>query len=169
MAEAEKKPKRSEKMYGKGPKISDEPAGKKPDAGGGVREGGAPKPKVAAVEGEGRMTEGGNAGGDVMAGTDGIPTMHQESTERMETHHRHERERGDMMHRHEREHMQREMGHHHEKHAEMNKRHEEERRSMNTRHEREHKELGERHAGMAEEGPTGGMTEKDEGKAGTEK
>ena len=168
MAETEKKPKRSDKMYGKGPKISAEPEGKKPDAGGGVREGGAPKPKAAATEGEGTMTEGGNAGGDVMAGTDGIPTMHQHSAERMEVHHRHERERSDMMHRHEREHMQRAMGHHKESHEAMNKRHEEERRTMNTRHEKEHRDMGERHAGMGAEGPTGGMTEKPEGKAGTE-
>ena len=164
MAETEKKPKRSDKMYGKGPKISAEPEGKKPDAGGGVREGGAPKPKVAAVEGEGTMTKGGNAGGDVMAGTDGIPTMHQHSTERMEVHHRHMREHTEMMGRHEREHAMRAMGHHHLCDEGMNARHHEERKAMHSRHEKEHRDLGERHAA----GPTGGMTEKPEGKAGTE-
>lgn len=164
---AEKKS-RSERMYGKGPSIVDEPA--EGDVNRSTNEQGAKdevEKTAAKPETRADMKSGGNAKGDVMAGTDGIMTHHQHSAERTETHHRHMHEQHALHERHEREHMMRAMGHHHESHEEMNDRHHEERRKMHTRHEKEHRELGERHEESGE-GPTAGIKEKPEGKGGTE-
>ena len=139
---AEKKAARSAKMYGKGPRIEDKDVETKIEAGG------APEPAKTVSSGSGDTKSGGDAKGDVMAGTDGVETHHQHSGERMEMHHRHERERGDMMHRHEREHMMRATGHHHEKHEAMHERHESEMRAMHTRHEGEHRAMHDRHEDM---------------------
>jgi len=163
MADKEQKAARgshAKTMYGKGPRIEDK------DVTATIKEGGAPEPKKTASAGEGDMKRGGDAKADVMAGTDGIPTMHQHSAERTEVHHRHMREHTELHGRHEREHMMRAMGKHHESHEEMNARHHEERRTMHTRHESEFKMLGARHVGT---GPTDGIEDQSEGKAGTEK
>jgi hypothetical protein len=163
MAETEKKPEpqrevrkaRSSKMYGDGPRIEDK------DVKAPVKKGGAPEPARTVSKGDGDMKHGGDTKGDVMAGTDGIPTEHhQHSSERTEAHHRRMREHADMHHRHEREHMLRVMGHHHEDHEKMSARHHEEMRSMHTRHEKEHREMADRHMGGG--GPTDGI--RDEGK-----
>lgn len=148
------------KLYGKSPKIENEPV----DAVGDTdtsghsekaREKAAEPPKT-----EGTMDKGGDAKGDVMAGTDGIKTHHMH--ERNETHARHMHEHATMHNRHMHEHMMGEAD---------GERHHKERQKMHTRHESEMKEMDERHGGTSasEEGPSGGMKDKDIGKAGTEK
>src|SRR5262245_33898320 len=95
------------RMYGRGPKIDAE----REPPGGAAGGGAAAEPKEAPRQE--KKDEGPK--GDVMAGTDGIPTHHHEqSGERAALHHRHVAEHHDMHHRHEREHLMRVMGHHKE-------------------------------------------------------
>ena len=158
----------SARLYGKAPKIEPEGDGDLVQSAGGAPMGAAAEAeKTTGAKAD--MTHGGNAKEDVMAGTDGIPTHHhQHAAERAELHHRHMHEHHEMHHRHEREHLMRVMGHHHEKHHEMHARHQEERRKMHTQHEREQREMHERHEEGAT-GPTGGITQRSEGKSGTER
>jgi hypothetical protein len=155
----------SKKMYGKSPRIAPEPAeGDTVDSGGGAPDAAAEAAEATAgaPEAQGDMQEGPAPKGNVMAGTDGIPTSHH--TQAME--------RTEMHHRHEHEHLMHSMGHHHEEKAEMHRRHEKERRQMHRRHEDADDESeGEMRAADRSDksGPTGGMKEKSEGKAGTEK
>ena len=90
-----------------------------------------------------------------MAGTDGIPTRHVQ--EMNETSARHMNEHMMMHGRHVHDVMTGEAD---------GERHHKERQKMHTRHESEMKDVHERH--MGGEGPTGGATEKEEGKGGTE-
>lgn len=153
MADKEKKPARSSTMYGKGPRIEDKDVSVK------ERSGGAPEPAKTVSAGNGDMKSGGAPKGDVMAGTDGIPTSHHEhARERDSMHHRHMAEHHSMHERHERDHLMHTMGHAKEDMEAMHERHEGERRSMHTRHESERKTMHERHEGMGE-GPTGGIKE----------
>ncbi len=171
MAEEEKKPKRSEKMYGKGPKIEAEREGDKVKSEGGApKEANAEADKTAGdppshVETSDVGKSGTEAKGDVMAGTDGIETHHVHSGERMQMHGRHMLEAVDMAHRHDKEHMLRVTGNHGEDHGTMNGRHNSEFRSMHTRHEQDHRALGARQAG----GPSAGIEEKEVGPSGTNK
>ena len=148
MAEEKKEKKRSsEKLYGKPPKI--EPAPKKGDT---VKsEGGAPKEAAKEAEksaGDPVTKEthseigesGTEAKGDVMAGTDGIPTSHTES--------------GDGL----REHMK-DLHSHHERMM----------RDLHEHHMQAMKEIGKRHLAMhTKNGESGGMKEEDIGKGGEE-
>lgn len=167
MAEEPKKS-RSQKMYGKGPRIEAESG--EGDVNRSTSEQGAKKEveKTAGKpETKGDMKHGGNAKGDVMAGTDGIMTHHQHSAERTEMHHRHRMEHEEHHHRHEREHMMRTMGHHSEDHEEMHERHHGEMKRLHSKHEKEMREMHDRHEEHGD-GPTAGIKEKPEGKGGTE-
>lgn len=124
---------------------------------------GDPKPS-------GDMTHGSDAKGDVMAGTDGIPTHHHaQNAERSEMHHRHILETVQQHGRQQQDHLMRAMGHHAEDMSAMHQRHHSERRTLHTTHEREMKDTHSRHEMMGGEGPSAGMTEKRIGNAGTEK
>lgn len=158
MAEEEKKAEKkssSSKMYGKSPRIEKAPA--KGDT---VKsEGGAPKEAAAKAEesagepkSEATYSEVGDGGtnaakGDVMAGTDGIPTHHMQSNEREAMHGRQSTERAEAHGRHERDHLMRATGNSSESHEDMTKRHVVELRHMHAKHEKEVKDMGERHAG----------------------
>ncbi len=165
MAE-DKKPSRSSKMYGKGPKIEPEGKGDIVKSEGGAPKEAASEAKDTAGDPPSHTTKddagksGTEAKGDVMAGTDGIPTHHVQSGERTEAANRHMMEAKDMLGRHERDHLARSLGHGEMTHEDMNKAHEAERRVMNTRHEGDWRAMGKRHADVS-------MPTKDEGKSGT--
>lgn len=165
MAEAARKPP-SERMYGKGPKIEPEPSKGDTNKSGHQAEAKKEAEKTAGQpESKANMKDGGDTKGDVMAGTEGIPTHHHEQArERTEVHHRHMAEHASMHERHEREHLMRVMGHHEEDQEAMHERHHGEARRMHTSHEREMRDMHERH----EDGPSGGIKEKEIGKGGTE-
>lgn len=154
-------------LYGKSPRIEREPEKGDTDKSGHMAE--ASKTAEVTAEKpnpEGDMEHGGDTKGDVMAGTDGIPTSHHEhSRERSEMHHRHMAEHHEMHHRHEREHLMRVMGHHSEGHEDMHERHHKEKRALHTKHEREMRDMHDRHEDTAE-GPSGGIKEKKVDKVG---
>lgn len=160
MAE-EKKKKGAAGLYGKSPRIEDEPVKAGGDTNKSGHEEGAAEKAAEPAKTEGTMNEGGNAKGDVMAGTNGVPAHHMH--ELHETKARHVHEHMTMHNRHARE---LSMGE-----AEP-ERHHKERQKMHTRHETELKEVEERiHGGgsASENGPSGGMKDKDVGgKDGTE-
>lgn len=150
----------AKKLYSSGPKILPEGGGDKnksaktseakADA---EKTAGDPPDKTTETE-SAPVTE---AKGDVMAGTDGIPTHHTQAAERGEVHNRHMLEQKDLLHRHERDHLARSLGHGGEDFTVMSSRHNDERRSMHTRHEQEYRQVSSRHA----------MPTKNEGKTGT--
>ncbi len=168
MAEEEKKPSASKKLYGKTPKI--EPEGKGDTV---KSEGGAPKeaateakdtagdpPSHTETKSEGES--GTEAKGDVMAGTDGIPTYHTQSGERAAQHHRHMMEHVDGYHARERDHLMAATGNHAEAADAMMARHHAEMKSRHSGHEKDMRDMGSRHMSLD-------MPEKDEGKSGTNK
>lgn len=141
----DKKPTRSEKRYGGGPKIA-----AKEDMGEGVdREEAAPEPSRAKDDETAPETS-------PEAGTDGIPVQH--ASERAELHQQHQANLSQIHHRHEREHAARVAGQHAEDHEAMSDRHHAEVRSAHTMHERSMREMSKRHLGAVE----------DKGKTGTE-
>jgi hypothetical protein len=167
MAE-EKTKKGAGKLYGKSPRIKEKAVAGEGDTNKSGHEAEAAAAAAKPPRAEGTMKEGGNAKGDVMAGTAGVETHHH-AHERNQMHARHAHERHEMHVRHQHEHSMREAGHHHETHQAMAERHHKELQRMHTRHEGEHREMHERHfGGEGGEGPTGGITEKPEGKGGTE-
>lgn len=169
---AEKKS-RSERMYGNGPTITDEPEEGDKNRSGHQEEAHAAAKKTAGKsETKADMKSGGEAAADVMAGTDGIETHHTQSNEREAMHGRHMVAHAGMHGRHEKEHLARALGHAKESHEDMADRHEKEMRTMHTSHEREHREMSARHAGKMDKdgtGPSGGIEEKEVGKSGTNK
>ena len=149
----EKKKKGAAGMYGKSPKIEDEPVKKVGDENTSGHEEKAAEKAAEPPKTEGTMDKGGDAKGEVMAGTAGIPTHHMAERHGMIARHAHEMT--DLHHRHM---MERSMG------EADGERHHKERMKVHSRHEAEMKDLDERHGG----GPTGGKTEKEIGKGGTE-
>lgn len=168
MAEDEKKPSASKKLYGKTPKI--EPEGKGDTV---KSEGGAPKeaaseakdtagdpPSHTETKDEGKS--GTEAKGDVMAGTDGIPTFHTQSGERSQLHSRHMMAHVEAHHGRERDHLMQATGNHAEAPEAMMTRHHTELKHLNASHEKDLRDLHSRHASVE-------MPEKDVGESGTNK
>lgn len=155
----EKKPARSAKLYKKGPSIK--PEGKGDTNKSASEEGASAAAKKTAGDPPAPKDVSGESGsttkGDVMAGTDGIPTHHTQAGERMEIHKRHMVEHADMIGRHERDHLARSLGHGDVSHEDMVAAHHVERRTVHTRHESEWRHAGARHT----------MPQKSEGTSGT--
>lgn len=153
------------RLYGKSPRIDADPAdGDTIDTGGGAPAAAADAAgaTAGAPAAEGTMNTDQGPEGDVMAGTEGIPTHHHEaSRERAEMHHRQRTEHDEMHHRHEREHLMRVMGAHHEDRETMHERHHTERKALHSRHEKEMREMHARHEESPERGgkagPSGGI------------
>lgn len=167
----EKKPSKSAKMYGKGPKISAAPEKGDTNKSGHQEEAKKDADKTAGKpETKADMKSGGEAAADVMAGTDGIETTHVESNEREAMFGRQKGEHEAMHGRHEKEHILRATGHHTEDMKAMNDRHVMEKRTMHTRHEREMKDMNARHEGAKDgTGPDAGIKKEKVGNAGTNK
>lgn len=162
-------------LYGKPPRIeTDKASGDTVKSGGGAPKGAQAKAEktagspTAMTENKSVGDSGTNAKGDVMAGTDGIPTHHHtQHAERAELHHRHMMQHVQQHGKHQEEHLMQSMGHSSESASAMHERHHNERRSLHTSHEREMRDMHGRHEAMGT-GPSGGMVEKEVGKSGTQ-
>jgi len=163
MAEDEKKPSASKRLYSKTPKI--EPEGKGDTV---KSEGGAPKeaaseakstagdpPEKTETKSEGES--GTEAKGDVMAGTDGIPTYHTQSGERTAMHSRHMMAHVEAHHGRERDHLLAATGNHSESPEDMMTRHHTEMKQLHSSHEKDLRDFHNR------------ISEKEVGTSGTEK
>lgn len=150
----------AKKLYAQGPKIKPDDKGdtnKSANQQGskvGAERTAASPPKPSDVSGK----TGSTTKGDVMAGTDGIPTHHTQSGERTALHSSHMLEHSEMMGRHERDHLARALGHGDMTHEQMNAVHLKERQTLHTRHEGDWRAAGGRHA----------MTQTAKGTSGTQ-
>lgn len=156
-------------LYGKPPKIEADKGDGDTNRSGHMSKASAKASSTAGdAKPSGDMTSGSDAKGDVMAGTDGIPTHHHaQHAERSEMHHRHQLEHVMMHGRHQEDHLKASMGHHGEAMPAMHQRHHQERRTLHTTHEREVRDTHSRHEAMGDS-PTGGIKQESVGKSGTE-